>query len=183
MMFPATAPTIISTSATEIANRIEISEAASARPIHKAATSQIFSIALPFWAPPRRRLSPTGWGGDYGCRNTKPPGVHTYRRHLNGRSHQPQRRLWGTPSPFDRYIAKKLFLQTRACTHKSRTLTDLAMSALPSEADIRASFRHVCFGPISEMTRLIRIDRCVHARRRLPNITSPSRCRQASNSC
>ena len=40
---------------------------------------------------------------------------------------------------------------TRACTHKSRTLTDLAMSALPSEADIRASFRHVCLGPTSDI--------------------------------
>src|SRR5258708_6072486 len=36
---------------------------------------------------------------------------------------------------------------TGACTHKSRTLTDLAMSALPSEADIRASLQPVCFVP------------------------------------
>jgi hypothetical protein len=41
----------------------------------------------------------------------------------------------------------------RACTHKSRTLTDLAMSALPSEADIQASFRHVCFVPLADNTR------------------------------
>ena len=39
----------------------------------------------------------------------------------------------------------------RACTHKSRTLTDLAMSALPLEADIRASFRHVCLGPEADI--------------------------------
>jgi hypothetical protein len=45
--------------------------------------------------------------------------------------------------------------QTRACTHKSRTLTDLAMSALPSEAEIRASFRHVCFGPLADMREQI----------------------------
>src|SRR5258708_36340896 len=37
---------------------------------------------------------------------------------------------------------------TRACTHKSTTLTDVAMSALPSEADIRASLQPVRFVPI-----------------------------------
>jgi len=43
----------------------------------------------------------------------------------------------------------------RACTHKSRTLTDLAMSALPQKADIRASFRHVCLGHKADMREQI----------------------------
>src|SRR4051812_29267255 len=47
---------------------------------------------------------------------------------------------------------------SRECTHKSRTLTDLAMSALPSEADIRASLRHDCFVPTTEVA-LIRSPR------------------------
>ena len=35
----------------------------------------------------------------------------------------------------------------RACTHKSGMPMDLAMSALPSEADIRAGLQDVCFVP------------------------------------
>jgi hypothetical protein len=31
-------------------------------------------------------------------------------------------------------------------------MLDLAMSALPSEADIRAGFQHICFGPHAEQT-------------------------------
>jgi hypothetical protein len=41
---------------------------------------------------------------------------------------------------------------TRAFTHKSRTLTDLAMSALPSDADIRASLRPPCFVPRADLS-------------------------------
>jgi len=41
--------------------------------------------------------------------------------------------------------------ELRACTHKSGTLMDLAMSALPSEADIRAGLQDVCFVPRHEI--------------------------------
>ena len=41
---PAMAPTMISISATEIETRIEIMEAASAKPIHRDDASQMFSI-------------------------------------------------------------------------------------------------------------------------------------------
>jgi hypothetical protein len=44
---------------------------------------------------------------------------------------------------------------TRAVTHKSGTLTDLAMSALPSEADIRASLQPVRFVPTRDIARLV----------------------------
>src|ERR1700680_150990 len=45
IMLPAMAPTTISVNATEIVNHTDNSEAASARPIHKAAINQTFSTA------------------------------------------------------------------------------------------------------------------------------------------
>src|SRR5579862_191382 len=46
---PAIAPTTISISATEIPTRIEISAAASARPIHSDEASHMFSMHGPPW--------------------------------------------------------------------------------------------------------------------------------------
>jgi hypothetical protein len=53
MALPAAAPTMISIRATEIAVQMEINEAASARLIHKAETSQILSMRSP-WRLARR---------------------------------------------------------------------------------------------------------------------------------
>jgi hypothetical protein len=49
----------------------------------------------------------------------------------------------------------------RACTHESGTPVSLAMSALPSEADIRVSLKHVCFVPAGDTplnARYVRTD-------------------------
>src|SRR5215470_11638004 len=70
MTLPATAPTMISISATEIAAQIDIRDAARARPIHSADASQTLSMAILFSAlpqhaapyPPRAREGGLGYG-------------------------------------------------------------------------------------------------------------------------
>src|SRR5579871_2996768 len=52
MILPATAPTMISIRATEIAAQIDIRDAARARPIHRADASQTLSIANLFSSSP-----------------------------------------------------------------------------------------------------------------------------------
>jgi hypothetical protein len=53
---------MISISATEIADQIDINDAQRARPIHKADSSQTFSIALPFGSAVKT-ADQTGLGG------------------------------------------------------------------------------------------------------------------------
>jgi hypothetical protein len=78
MTLPAKAPTTISIKATEIATRIEMSAAASARPIHSAVASQMFSIIR---HSPMRCPDGTNGVGDDGRRpcealaTKKPPGL------------------------------------------------------------------------------------------------------------
>src|SRR5216684_9313979 len=104
MTLPATAPTMISIRATEIAAQIDIRDAASARPIHSADASQTFSMAILFPALPQQADEPTerGHGHVTAWRKRDSPSAATdLPPLLHGRSHQPDRRFWGTPSPFD----------------------------------------------------------------------------------
>src|ERR1700741_2535079 len=55
---------------------------------------------------------------------------------------------------------------TRACTRKSRTLTDLAMTGLPSEADIRASLRPACKVHHKRKSRIV-VDLALEQRQQL----------------
>ena len=82
-MFPATAPTMISISATDIAMRIEITEASKARPSHRADAIHTYPIALPLspsiCEPERgkrawRRANKNPRGGGF-CDGTSPHGV------------------------------------------------------------------------------------------------------------
>src|SRR5229473_4417648 len=104
MTLPATAPTMISIRATEIAAQIDIRDAASARPIHSADASQTLSMAILFPALPQQADEPTerGHGHVTAWRKRDSPSAATdLPPLLHGRSHQPHRRFWGTPSPFD----------------------------------------------------------------------------------
>src|SRR5215467_102794 len=103
MILPATAPTMISIRATEIAAQIDITDAARARPIHKADANQILSIPNLFPCP----AAASGGAGQSGpwsrdsLAEERFAGASTdLPPLLNGRSHQPHRRFWGTPSPF-----------------------------------------------------------------------------------
>src|SRR6266849_3080794 len=82
MTLPATAPTMISISATEMAAQIEIRDAARARPIHSADASQTLSIAILFPALPQQADEPTERGHGHGTawRKRDSPGPRqTYR--------------------------------------------------------------------------------------------------------
>src|SRR6266478_2449728 len=113
MTLPATAPTMISIRATEIAAQIDIRDAARARPIHSADASQTFSMAILFPALPQQAYPhppplaregkvgrPTGHVTAWRKRDS-PQATTDLPPFLHGRSHQPHRRFWGTPSPFD----------------------------------------------------------------------------------
>src|SRR5712675_1151892 len=100
MTLPATAPTMISIRATEMAAQIDIRDAARARPIHSADASQTLSMAVLFPALPqqadeRGRGHVTAWR-----KRDSPQATTDLPPLLHGRSHQPHWRFWGTPSPF-----------------------------------------------------------------------------------
>ena len=93
-VLPASAPTMISISATEMPTQIEISDAASASPSHSAETSQTLSTTHS--SPCRHgtrgggmKKAASRWLGHI---QVPPPTTC-------GRSHQPVRRFRGTPSP------------------------------------------------------------------------------------
>ena len=99
MTLPATAPTMISISATEMATRIEMIDAASARPSHSADASQTFvtvhsSILSEVTAPTR--------SGTEGRQEAWPIKANSSHRTSRGRSHQPQRRLSGSSIPIEK---------------------------------------------------------------------------------
>src|SRR6478672_12978990 len=101
MVLPATAPTTISTKATDMATRIEMMEDASANPSHKADASQTLSIRV----PPLGRACGAHSGGGGGKQKSPPRGGHKntpYRAQSRGRGHQPSRAVSGNPIPIAR---------------------------------------------------------------------------------
>jgi transporter family protein len=99
MVLPATAPTMISTNATDIATRIEMIEASSASPSQTAETSHTFSIARSFL----RRTSRRSGGREDGMKKPASRRVigerHSHRMSPRGRSHQPSRAVLGDSIP------------------------------------------------------------------------------------
>src|SRR5216684_2474119 len=82
MTLPATAPTMISIRATEMAAQIDIRDAARARPIHSADASQTLSMAILLPALPQRADEPTERGARSrnGLAERDSPGLRqTYR--------------------------------------------------------------------------------------------------------